>query len=198
MEKISKILNLVLKILLIVLIGVTTLLSLTMAYIMFAPDSFPKPFYLNYSYPNGGSSTPNEVVVVVPTPTPTLEPGKGIMYNTGSKIINLNEPNGRRYIKVSITLEFEPHVAAVEKPATGGGEGAAPTVDPSTAFQTEISAKAPIIDDIIISLISQKKFDELYTADGKEKLRKEIMDQLNSSLPEYRIMSVYFTEFVVE
>jgi flagellar FliL protein len=196
MDKISKILNLVLKILLIILIAVTALLSLSMAYIMFAPDSFPKPFYLSYSYPSTSAMPEGQVVLL---PTPTLEPGNGIMYSTGTKIVNLAEPNGRRYIRISITLEFEPHTVVAEESASGGGEGeAAATVDPSTAFQTEISTKAPIIDDVIISLISQKKFDDLYTADGKEKLRKEIMDRLNVALPDYRIMSVYFTEFVVE
>lgn len=204
MEKVSKILNLVLKIMIVVLIGVTTLLSLTMAYIMFAPDSLPKPFYLSYQYPNtGGAEGGGESVVqVMPTfpPTATLEPGKGYMFSTGTKIINLAEASGKRYIRVSITLEFEPLPASASTPAAGGGEGenTAATSSANSELQTELTAKAPVIDDIIITLISQKTFDTIYTAEGKENLRAEIMNELNRRLPEYHVMSVYFTEFVVE
>ena len=49
MKKIGKILNVIVKILVIVVLGATAVLSLTMAYIMFAPDTFPKPFHLAYA-----------------------------------------------------------------------------------------------------------------------------------------------------
>ena len=59
MKKVLKILGLVGKILLIMMVVTSSLLSLAMAYIVFAPDDLPKPFYLSYLYP---------------TPVPTLDP----------------------------------------------------------------------------------------------------------------------------
>jgi flagellar FliL protein len=55
-----------------------------------------------------------------------------------------------------------------------------------------------MINDTVITLLSSKSFDELYTAEGKEKLRLELMDKIQSMLIEDKILGVYFTEFVVE
>jgi len=50
----------------------------------------------------------------------------------------------------------------------------------------------------VITLLSTKTYDDLYTADGKEKLRLEIMNDLSQRLPDLHIISIYFTEFVVQ
>src|SRR5512147_1400913 len=111
----------ILKILSKVLIGLVLLsvlaINLSMGYIMFAPDTFPKPFYLMYQNTGGNgtisvqestSGSLNAIPTVEPTatPTPMPKPGDGIMLNTGTKIINLAEPNGNKYIRVTIVLEF--------------------------------------------------------------------------------------------
>jgi flagellar basal body-associated protein FliL len=38
----------------------------------------------------------------------------------------------------------------------------------------------------------------LYTATGKEALRGELIQKLQGMMPEFKIIGVYFTEFVVE
>ena len=58
--------------------------------------------------------------------------------------------------------------------------------------------RMPVMDDTVITLLSTKTYDELYTAEGKENLRTEIMDLLSSKLPDLHILSIYFTEFVVQ
>jgi flagellar basal body-associated protein FliL len=55
-----------------------------------------------------------------------------------------------------------------------------------------------MIDDTIIALLSSKDFESLYTAAGKEALRKELLKEINDRLPEYTAIAVYFTEFVVD
>lgn len=206
MDKVKNILSLVIRVLVILLLAATTFLSLTMAYIMFAPDTFPKPFYLNYAYPNGGLAgtpvvVPNGTVVETQsTPEANVEPtevvvdvkpGEGIMLDSGTKIINLTEVTGNKYIRVSITFEFAPsdskyaEMKAEEKTAY------------LTEFTNELTAKLPVIDDVVITLLSTKTFDTLYTAAGKEDLRQELMLQVNDRLPQYHVIAVYFTEFVV-
>src|SRR5512133_558940 len=105
MSKLLPILNIVTRILLGFVLVTALVLNLTMAYIMFAPDSFPKPFYLLYQDKNGNVPVfqmANQTVSTAPppeptmTPTPAPMPGDGIMLNTGTKIINLAEPNGQK------------------------------------------------------------------------------------------------------
>lgn len=207
MKNVTKILNVVLKILLIIVMGATAVLSLTMAYIMFAPDTFPKPFQLAmqgdtmvYAESTGEGTQPNATTGgFAPPPTatpepeiPELHPGEGVMVDMSTKIINLADPAGRKYVRTTIVLEFYPsnfeyftmeHEAQVEYLAE---------------FQAEIEARMPMMDDIVISLLSTKTYDQLYTAEGKEMLRVEIMNKINEQLPEFYVMSVYFTEFVVQ
>jgi flagellar FliL protein len=50
----------------------------------------------------------------------------------------------------------------------------------------------------VITLLSTKTYEDLYTADGKEKLRLEILEILSEKLHGLKIISIYFTEFVVQ
>ena len=180
---------------------VSSLLSLAMAYIVFAPDDLPKPFYLNYIYPTPEPtldplSLPPELQATE-IPEKEVLPGEGIMIDTGTKIINLAEPGGRRYIRIDVVLEFVPPEEDPEAKPAPEGEGAAtnPAID---AFTTAINAKLPMINDTVITLLSSKSFDELYTTEGKEVLRHSILEKVQSMMPEDKLLGVYFTEFVVE
>lgn len=215
MSKVMKILNIILKVLLIIILGTTALLSLSMAYIMFAPDEMPKPFRLVYQYP---ATTPEYLPPgVLPAAEVTsgdahasaegteevheAQPGEGMMVNMSTKIINLSDPSGRKYIRLTVVLEFNPEPVDEEAEASssGGGHGGSEeAVDPYAAQLEKINARMPLMDDIVITTLSTKSFDELYTAAGKEALRKEIQDAINSRLPELKVISVYFTEFVVQ
>lgn len=66
MEKIRPILITVVRVLFILIITGTSILSLATAYIMFAPDNFPKPFYLVYQYPG------EEIPYVSPNTSPGI------------------------------------------------------------------------------------------------------------------------------
>jgi flagellar protein FliL len=201
MKKVLKIFSIIGQIFLIVLVVVSSLLSLAMAYIVFAPDDLPKPFYLNYIYPTPEPtldplSLPPELQATE-IPEKEVLPGEGIMIDTGTKIINLAEPGGRRYIRIGVVLEFVPPEEDPEAKPAPEGEGAAtnPAVD---AFTTAVNAKLPMINDTVITLLSSKSFEELYTTEGKEVLRHSIMEKVQSLMPEDKLLGVYFTEFVVE
>jgi flagellar FliL protein len=195
-----------------------------MGYIMFAPDDMPKPFYLSYAgqIPTVPSTLGGELTVGEtdghatasgshgatsegPTIITIYEPGQGQMVDTGTKVVNLADPGGRRFLKATITIEvppldyfFEAEEPTTEAAAAEGGEGAV-TDDPRIAeFDTLIANKMPIINDILNTLLTSKSFDQIYTVEGKEALREEIRKEINARLPEFGVIAVYFTEFVVQ
>jgi flagellar FliL protein len=220
MKKISQLLS---KIILIPVALTVVGINLAMGYIMFAPDQWWKPFYLNYYYtdttpPGTQEAGPARPVQPQPTreqpaqppatghegstgepfttpPAPvTLEisPGQGIMIDTGSRIVNLAEPTGRKVMRVNIVLEFVPTTLEYY---TMAAEEKTLYVE---AFREEINQKMPVISNTLITLLSSQTFESVYTAEGKESLRKLIMDTINANLHEQRVIYVYFTEFVVQ
>ena len=175
---------------------ITALISLFTAYVMFAPDHLPKPFRLVYD-----TSGENPVLALSPAvteePTPQPDehvfvPGEGLMVNMSTKIINLVDPIGHKYIRLTIVAEFAPDNAEY---ATMPEEEKSVYL---TGFQDKLNARMPIMDDAVITLLSTKTYDELYTAEGKERLRAEIMSDLSHKLPDMQLLSIYFTEFVVQ
>jgi flagellar protein FliL len=189
MSKVMGILGIVSRVLIVVVLLVVTFLSLGTAYIMFAPDDMPKPFRLAYNL----DPVPTPGPTATPEPPVTVLPGQGIIINDSAKIINLSGSNGSKLIRVTVALEFNP---TNPKYKTMGAEEKNTYL---SEFNAEVTGKLPIIDDVIITNISQKAFDELYTAAGKENLRKELLAKINERLgeSELKLISVYFTEFVI-
>lgn len=88
-------------------------------------------------------------------------------------IVNLAGSKGRKVLKVNMELEIK-------------GEDIIQEID---------NRKAQIRDFIII-ILSSKTYDEVSTKEGKDNLRNEIKDQVNSFLSKGKIMNVYFTELI--
>jgi len=198
----------IIKIIFMVLLIPALMVNVLTAYIIFAPNTFPKPFYLVYQYPgaaeaaaeaapapaehtNGGGSHAQPAASHQGSGY-AVEPGHGIMFDTGTKIINLAEPSGRRYVRVNIVLEFKPtnpdYLSMEHEEQSHYLE----------EFNAEIEEQLPIINDSLISKLSSKTFEEVYTSEGKEKIRQEIVTMLNEKITNHEIMNVYFTEFVVQ
>ncbi len=195
-KKIVNVLNIITQVILIV----TAIISLITAYVVFAPDELPKPFRLVYDYSISGPTSSSVVPVVepvsdatsVPEESHTYLPGDGIMLNMSTKIINLVDPGGHRYIRLTIVVEFAPDNPEYES---------LPEEEKTaylTEFEEKLNSKLPILDDTVITLLSTKTYEDLYTAEGKESLRMEIMDILSNRLVDLHIISIYFTEFVVQ
>jgi flagellar protein FliL len=196
MNKVMSILGVATKIMSFVVVTLIAVISLATAYIMFAPDEFPKPFRLLYDYATPVATGKGEETVV-PTATPEPpKPGDGQMFTMTSKIINLADPTGRKYIKLTVVLEFMPPEEVISTEKVAAKEGQAATAVPT--FADEVNARMPIMDDVVIKLLSSKAFEDLYTADGKEKLRTQLMEAIAKSVPDFKLISIYFTEFVVQ
>ena len=172
-----------------------------MMYTLFAPPEWPHIVNLPASGESATSGEENaenqEVQAISPHAEPTspyivIKPGEGLLMDTGTKIINLADPNGRKYIRINVVLEFVPPDASFYQL-----EGEA-QVAYKEAFDEEITKRLPVINDIVIMLVSTKDYQTLYTADGKETLRNQMIEAINNRLPEFKLMSVYFTEFVIQ
>lgn len=195
LDKILKVLNAITQVILLL----TAFVSLITAYVVFAPDELPKPFRLVYDYSTALTtpiaSAPAAEAVEEATHAPETHefvPGEGIMVDMSTKIINLMDPSGRKYIRVTIVVEFAPDNPEYE--ALPEEEKAAYLAE----FEEKLNSRLPIMDDTVITLLSTKTYEELYTAEGKEKLRLEIMQTLSQKLTDLHIISIYFTEFVVQ
>ena len=197
LDKILKVLNVITQ----VILMITAILSLVTAYVVFAPDELPKPFRLVYDYETAFTTPEAHAATEAPAAEETthkavaveeFKPGDGIMLNMSTKIINLLDPGGRKYIRVTVVVEFAPDNPEYET---------LPEEEKNaylTEFNNKLNARLPIMDDTVITLLSTKTYEELYTAEGKEKLRLEIQETLAQKMPDLHIISIYFTEFVVQ
>lgn len=101
----------------------------------------------------------------------TDEVGKVIPLETF--IVNLAGSKGRKVLKVNMELEIKG----------------------SDVIQ-EIENRKAQIRDFIIIILSSKSYDEVSTKEGKDSLRNEIKDNINSFLSKGKIINVYFTELI--
>lgn len=90
-------------------------------------------------------------------------------------IVNLAETNAERYLKVDVVLELD-----------------------SPKLVKEVESRLPQIQDLLISITSTKTLEDVSTTSGRNMLRQEIVDKINSLLATGQISNVYFTEFVVQ
>lgn len=101
----------------------------------------------------------------------TEEIGKVVPLETF--IVNLAGSKGRKVLKVNMELEAK-------------GEDVI----------QEIENRKAQIRDFIIIILSSKTYEEVATKEGKDQLRNEIRDNINTFLVKGKIANVYFTELI--
>lgn len=100
---------------------------------------------------------------------------ESVIYSLPAFIVNLADPLGRRYLKLSLDIEVK-NQKVVE----------------------EVDKKLPQIKDAIILLLSSKSFTDIDTMEEKLALKTEIMSRLTQILGQGKVIRVYFTEMVVQ
>ena len=103
----------------------------------------------------------------------SLEGSGGFAVPLDYFLVNLAEDQGQKLFKVE--MEFD--------------------VD-SVEAQEEINKRMPQVRDIIIILLSSKNYSQISTPKGKENLKEEIRDTVNSFLTKGKINKVLFTQFI--
>ena len=104
-----------------------------------------------------------------------LPPGVGVMFTMDPFVVNLAGSSGKRFLKVTTTLELS-----------------SPEVNP------EFEENLQKITDSILVLLSSKTFEDVYSVQGKFKLKDEITTRVNRFLVVGHVKDAYFTEFIVQ
>lgn len=122
---------------------------------------------------------------------PAEEEKRGAMFALRDRVVNLADSNGRRYLKIGLTLEIE-----TEKDVSKlKGEA---VKEFQKELQIELGRFEPALYDVIVTSLSAKTFDEVASPDGKEKIKKELKEKLSKVMEEPHILNVYITDFIVQ
>ena len=143
---------------------------------------------------------------------------RGIILDLGEFILNLSDPNSKRYLKVNVALELsrantDPVIegqgggavrayACEDGRCGGGGNGGghgAKEVDPMEAIQKEMEQYKPAIRDAVISVLSSKTAEELSSLSGKELAKEQIKAAVDPLFGGKReVMRVSFGTFIIQ
>ena len=115
-------------------------------------------------------STGEQAVKAQPAPLPV-----GVMVPLEPFVVNLAKSKGNRILKVTVTLELN-----------------------NPAVQPEVDDNKQRIMDSILVLLSSKTFEDVYSIQGKFKLKDEITTRVNRFLAMGHIKDVYFSEFLIQ
>jgi len=99
----------------------------------------------------------------------------GPILSLESFIVNLNNPKYKKYLRVTMDLEIDCEESA-----------------------KIIEERLPQLRDSILSILPTKQFEEVITIDGKNALRADILNTLNSFFDKEIITNIYFSEFIIQ
>lgn len=103
------------------------------------------------------------------------QPAIGPVFPLESFIVNLADPGGKRYLRVTMQLELK-----------------------DAKMTDEVTQRLPQVRDCILTVLPTRKVDDLQSAEGKTGLRNELISSLNELLGAGSITKIYFTEFVIQ
>lgn len=101
--------------------------------------------------------------------------GPGELVSIPPLLVNLAEPQGRRYLKLALDIEVRDKMAA-----------------------DELNKNMPKVKDALILLLSSKTYEDLGSLENKILLKKEVVERLTLVLGEQKVLRVYITEIVVQ
>ncbi len=102
-------------------------------------------------------------------------PAKPVVKDLETFLVNLADPGGERYLKVTMQLSLSSEIAS-----------------------QEIDARMAELRDSILLLLSSKEYDDISSLSGKLALKKTLMSNLNRMLKQGTVQDIYFTEFLVQ
>ena len=99
----------------------------------------------------------------------------GVMFPMDPFIVNLAGSEGKRFLKVTIFLEMS-----------------------TPEVHIEMNGQIQKVTASILVLLSSKAFEDVYSVQGKFKLKDEITTRVNRFLVVGHIKDAYFTEFIIQ
>jgi flagellar FliL protein len=145
------------------------------AVYVFAPEIIPASLQV---WEKKGEAEKSKVAEKNKEAEKSKEPDKdtrGHIYLMDPILVNLADTDKLRYLKIRINLE-----SAEEKP------------------NEEYDKRLPQLRDQILTVLSTKSQKDIVDSEGKKKLREEITNRVNQLLTQFKIQTVYFSEFVIQ
>ena len=69
---------------------------------------------------------------------------------------------------------------------------------PKEEYVTELAEKAPMTNDMIISILRKKKLKELLKIGIRDEIRKELKENFKLVIPEIPVTKIYFNKFIIQ
>ena len=102
-------------------------------------------------------------------------------------LVNLADPNGSRFLRVTLQLVIDDPKLAAALTAKGGHGGS------GTHDLEKVRLRSAVLE-----LLTTQTADRLVTPDGKDELKKAIAARASGVLGEAEVVDVLFTDFVVQ
>jgi flagellar FliL protein len=99
----------------------------------------------------------------------------GVMFPLAPFILNLAGSEGKRFLKVTISLELS-----------------------TPEVHVELKENIQKVTDSILVLLSSKSFEDVYSVQGKFKLKDEVTTRVNRFLVVGHVKDAYFSEFIIQ
>ena len=171
-----------------IIIGlIVILLLVVILFVVYMLVLAPKPAADQTAQQNPVAQAPAPAPApAVQTPSPAMVGGMdmgvsnaemGQIYPIPTLNVNLADPTGITYLAITLALEFDPKNADLF---------------------AEVESKMPRINDMIITVLSSKAYEEISTSQGKINLKNEFLRRINSMLAKGRLYNVYITGFTVQ
>jgi flagellar FliL protein len=155
---------------LLIIVGLVLVLVLVMGGGMFL-------IYTKLSPASPKAVVPETEAEVIPEKAKPEDIGAVVSMDTF--IVNLADPGGNRYLRVTMDLELAGKTAG----KTAGDE---------------LAKRMPQIRDAILMILATKRYADISTPEGKTALREEILNAVNGLLVSSQIARIYFKEFVIQ
>jgi flagellar protein FliL len=131
--------------------------------------------YVNFFKEEPAEENPNEGGETKESAPVEKDANLGVMFPLDPFVVNLAGSEGKRFLKVTISLELS-----------------------TPEVNLELKENIQKIIDSILVLLSSKAFEDVYSVQGKFKLKDEVTTRVNRFLVVGHVKDAYFTEFIIQ
>jgi flagellar basal body-associated protein FliL len=111
-------------------------------------------------------------------------------------VVNIAGTDGERFLKAAVVLEYQEQGTGAKKKEGGHGEGGGSLSPMAEAIQKRL----PKYQSFLIEYLSKMTITEVTAPDAKEKIRKDLLRHVNTSLPPElgEVNDIYFTQYIIQ
>ncbi|MEG6520914.1 flagellar basal body-associated FliL family protein [Desulfotomaculum sp. 1211_IL3151] len=107
------------------------------------------------------------------------DPEKLVTFSMGSLLVNLADPGGNNFMRLTPVLEYEANKE-------------------NKKLAEELSKSKVLLQDCIIRVIRKKKMADVQPPESIDKVAAELQTEINKNLQKGKILRVYFAEYLTQ